>query len=302
MTMTVPEIQAKQFHVRFRGFDIDEVDAFLEKAAMSLQAAQDENRNLAEQLKDMAKELSGYQRQRQSFQNAIMAAQNITEQMKEKSRREAEEILVDARAKAHKLLDEAKDDVAFLVQELDRLRVLKIQAQEELRRQLTSYLQMLEPQPVPCAGAEDDLTLVAGAATAAGISFSSPDQAPQTLPMEEEPDSATTFDLTGEDDLNDLYTRVDLPDDALLESYNHGEDDLFGPGAIAPPGREYPAPAVEEEEETASVPDLDGDMIFTLDDPLDEQEPSFALTDEDGEEESRAGQKKDPFSPDDSPL
>lgn len=296
MTMTVSEIQGKQFHVRFRGFDIEEVDAFLEKAAISLQTAQDENLNLAEQLKEMEKELSDYQRQRKSFQSAIMAAQNITEQMKEKSRREAEEILVTARAEAQKALDAANADVEALRLELDRLQTLRITAQEELRQQLTSYLAMVEPQNDSVAGAGKDMT--AGAAF--GASFPSPDQSPKPAAAAEKQNSADAGALGDEDDLSDLYTRIDLPDDDLLESADQ-EENLSGPGAIAPQDKEYFLPG-EEREEAASVPDLDGDMVFTLDDPLDHPEPSFSLTEEERGGEGRSEQKKDLFSPDDSPL
>ena len=37
MTITPQDIQSKQFHVRMRGFDVDEVDKFLEKVAEEME-------------------------------------------------------------------------------------------------------------------------------------------------------------------------------------------------------------------------------------------------------------------------
>lgn len=293
--MTVPDIQSKQFHVRFRGFDAEEVDAFLEKAAAALQAALDENQKLTERLKEMEKELAGYQRQQQSFQNAIMAAQNIADQMKEKSSREAEELLASARAEARRLQDQASNEVTALERELDRLQALKSEAREELRQQITSYLRMLEPQTASWAKPGEDLTLT-GSTAAATLEISSPPVATtrepaQDLEHKEGPDTLASGE---EDDLSDLYTRIDLSEEALLDS-DHGEEDLFAPTTL-----EYLPPDAAEKEEP--VPDLDGDMVFTLEDPLDEQEPAISFLDEEMEEEERPGKKKDLFSPDDSPL
>lgn len=289
--LTAQDIQSQQFHVRFRGFDIDEVDAFLEKAATTLQTALDENHRLTEQLKELEKELAGYKRQQQSFQNAIMAAQGIADQMKEKSSREAEEILAAARMEAGRLQDEANGEVTALERELDRLRALKGQVQEELRQQLTSYLEMLEPQPFPVAGAEKNPPPDPWVAAAIPTG-----EAPQ------ESEEAGAGDQGEEDDLSDLYTRIDLPDDAMLEAGSHGED-LFGASAVESADSGPLLTGADEEEESAPVPDLDGDMIFTLEDPLEDEEPVISLVDEETEEEEgQSGKKKDLFSPDESPL
>ncbi len=50
-TMLTPEnIQNQQFHVRFRGFDVDEVDAFLEKVAENYLVLIKDNEKLKEKL------------------------------------------------------------------------------------------------------------------------------------------------------------------------------------------------------------------------------------------------------------
>ena len=49
--MLTPEnIQNQQFHVRFRGFDVDEVDAFLEKVAEHYLLLSQENEKMAAEL------------------------------------------------------------------------------------------------------------------------------------------------------------------------------------------------------------------------------------------------------------
>ena len=54
MSLTAEDIQTQQFHVRFRGFDVDEVDAFLERVAENFVLLKDEKRQLKEQVEKWA--------------------------------------------------------------------------------------------------------------------------------------------------------------------------------------------------------------------------------------------------------
>ena len=50
MTITAQDIQSKQFHVRMRGFDVDEVDKFLEKIAEEFLIITLENKQILEKI------------------------------------------------------------------------------------------------------------------------------------------------------------------------------------------------------------------------------------------------------------
>ena len=67
----------------------------------------------------------------------------------------------------------------------------------------------------------------------------------------------------------DLYEKVDLTDDFRLPD----EDDLDT-------SDDNDAMFGQSEKEDSSMPELDGEMIFSLDDPLDELTPDIKISDQ----------------------
>jgi cell division initiation protein len=136
MILTAQDIQSQQFHVRFRGFDVEEVDDFLEKIAAAFQAVSEENQKLKGRLETMEKDLATYQNQQKSFQSAIIAAQNVADGMKEKSREEAEAIVAEAQEEARLRREDANLEIGDLKRKIEELKSLREQARQELRQQL----------------------------------------------------------------------------------------------------------------------------------------------------------------------
>ncbi len=254
MTLTTKDIQSQQFHVRFRGFDVEEVDDFLEKLAAEMETINQENTKLKDRLAGLEKELAAYQGQEKSFQAAIMAAQNIVDEMKEKSRLEAEKTIVRAREEAAKLQHDANKEVTDLEREVDRLKELRTKVQGEMRHLLQTYLAQLESAPE--ARNEEEL---------------SQERPAESRIIEEEP--------LLEDLADDLYVKIDLPDSTLADT---GEE--TGPQEIRlplMPDTDYLDMEEGEQQPTPNIPELEGDMVFSLEDPLD-------LEDEDNEDSGPA--------------
>ena len=285
MTLSAQDIQSQQFHVRFRGFDVEEVDNFLEKIATALQAATEENEKLKNRVETLEKDMATYQTQEKSFQNAIMAAQNIAEEMKEKSKKEAEEILEQTRKDAFSLTDDAHTEVADLERDLDRLKDLKGQITEELRQKIQSYMDMLDNAPL----GEATPTAEYVPQSSAPLATPAPeeDQAPAPSIVETAPE---------EDDLADLYVKIDLPDIDIDEI--DSDEDILEPQDLELP----PMPDnsdllnIEDDDQEAAIPDLDGDMVFSLEDPLDDDEPTASF------EDITVKEDEDKFDPNESPL
>jgi cell division initiation protein len=259
MTMTPQDIQAQQFHVRFRGFDVEEVDAFLERVAEEFLVLQEENRQLTEQVEALKKEIDSYHHQEKAFQSAIISAQQIAEEMKAKSRRVAEEITAAAKEEARQLHQQANAEIVGLEAEVDRLKEMKQQAGQELRRMLRGYLDQLEggeemPAPAVRAGKSAPPPVNAAAAPVIAAESAMAEEAPVV-------------------DLSDLYERIELTDEefaavggaSLPMDSDEEVRDLF---------------AIGDAEETGAIPDLEGDMLFTLEDPLDEEGPAVSFEEE----------------------
>ncbi len=262
MTITPQEIQTQEFHVRFRGFDVEEVDGFLEKVAASFLALEEKNTKLAAQVESLNQEMAEYQSKGKAFQHAILSAQQIADDLMEKSQLEAEKLVAAARSEAEEIREAANSEVAALETEVDRLHNLRDESKNELQRILTSYLEMLEaPISVPRQN-----------------NVPPEPQAPSTLAEPElepemEPEPEPEPEPEQEDDFSDLYQKIDLPlpDDSIAELISEENQTL--PEAMDEPH------LTGADEPYAAIPDLDDEIIFSLDDPLDANEPSVNFAD-----------------------
>lgn len=268
MTLTAKDIQSQQFHVRFRGFDVEEVDDFLEKLAGEMDSINQENAKLKDRLAGMEKELGAYQSQEKSFQAAIMAAQKIVDEMKEKSRLEAEKTIVQAREEAAKLQHDANKEVTDLEREVDRLKELRTKVQGEMRHLLQTYLSQLESTP------EEDVH--------------------EALPRERQAESQIVEEEPLVEDLSDdLYVKIDLPDSTRPETFEErAPQEVRLPLMPDTDGLDLE----EEQQPTPNIPELEGDMVFSLEDPLDLEDednedsgPAIILGDEEYDDEQKKG-------------
>lgn len=304
MILTAQDIQSQQFHVRFRGFDVEEVDDYLEKIATAFQAVSEENQKLKGRLENMEKDLATYQNQQKSFQSAIIAAQNVADGMKEKSREEAEAIVAEAKEEARLRREEANYEIAELKRKIEDLKSLREQTRSELCQQLKSYLHMLETEPADSARAVEHFSSpgrspeIQRTADHGGILRTHP---PAETDLSFQPQDET-LSFSEDTELADLYVKIDIPDCGLesmpLEAAdNFMNQDIPLPSSIA--NTEDILVMGEEEDGDAILPDLDGEMVFSLEDPLDDQEPSVSFS----ENLDEAREKKiNRFDPDESPL
>ncbi|MBU2536823.1 MAG: DivIVA domain-containing protein [Proteobacteria bacterium] len=305
MILTAQDIQSQQFHVRFRGFDVEEVDDFLEKIAAAFQTVSEENQKLKGRLETMEKDLATYQNQQKSFQSAIIAAQNVADGMKEKSREEAEAIVAEAQEEARLRRDDANHEIAELKKKIENLKSLREQARDELRQQLKSYLHMLDTEPADNARAAEHFSASPRQSESSRVNMyaATPRARAAVEPEPRPPLQDSSPAASDEPDLSDLYVKIDIPD----SNRGDGDDDTeesFDSRDIALPSSLSASKNIlsmddEDEDEDAILPDLDGDMAFSLEDPLEEHEPavSFAESLEDAK-----GKKPPRFNPDESPL
>jgi cell division initiation protein len=108
MKITPLDIQQQQFRVRFRGFDMVEVDNFLDLAANEFEELLRENNRLKEEDRQKAERIQQLERAERDLHNALISAQQICEEMKNQARKEGELIIEDAKANARKIWETAQ--------------------------------------------------------------------------------------------------------------------------------------------------------------------------------------------------
>jgi len=144
MKITPLDIQQQQFKTRFRGFDIREVDTFLEQMADVLESLQSENKRLRIEIKRLQLEGQGYREREESFKRAMLNSQKVLEQMKQNARKSAELVVAEAEVTAEKILNRAQNRLAQLHEDITELKRQRMQIELQIRSVIESYAKLLE--------------------------------------------------------------------------------------------------------------------------------------------------------------
>jgi cell division initiation protein len=111
MKITPRDIHNQEFKRSLRGYDMDEVDAFLQQIADELETLISDNGRLKDQVKELTLRLEEYKKKDELLEKTLLAAQQATDQMKEASRKEVEAASTAARAEAAKIIEDARAEL-----------------------------------------------------------------------------------------------------------------------------------------------------------------------------------------------
>ena len=144
MKVTPLDIQQQQFKTRFRGFDIREVDTFLEQMAETVENLQRENQNLGDEVRRLELEIQGYRKREETFKRALLNSQKVLDQMKDNARRSAELIIAEAEVKAEKILNKAHNRLAQLHEDITELKRQRTQIEVQISSIIEAHSRLLE--------------------------------------------------------------------------------------------------------------------------------------------------------------
>ncbi len=144
MNLTPLDIQQQQFRVRFRGFDIREVDRFLEQVSEVFAAMHSDNKSLREEIRRLKLETQGYKEREETFKRAMLNSQKVLEQMKDNARKSAEVIIADAEVKAEKVLNRAHNRLSQLHEDIAELKRQRLQIEVQIRSVIEAHTKLLE--------------------------------------------------------------------------------------------------------------------------------------------------------------
>ncbi len=144
MKITPIEIQQQQFKVRFRGFDVREVDRFLEQMTDTFELLQQENENAQNEIRRIKLESQGYKEREETFKRAMLNSQKVLDEMKENARKSAELIVANAELKAEKILNRAHKRLAQLHEDIAELKRQRMQIEVQIRSIIETHTKLLE--------------------------------------------------------------------------------------------------------------------------------------------------------------
>ncbi len=144
MKMTPLDIQQQQFKTRFRGFDVREVDIFLEQTAGAFETLHRENEDYQEEIRRLELEIQGYKKREETFKRALLNSQKVLDQMKENARKSAELIIAEAEVKAEKILNKSHNRLAQLHEDIAELKRQRTQIEVQISSVIEAHSKLLE--------------------------------------------------------------------------------------------------------------------------------------------------------------
>jgi len=144
MRITPIDIRQQQFTLKlFRGFDVQEVDTFLEDVANDYEQLVKENALLKEQLAGLEERARGTAEREKMLQETLVTTQRMVEELKENARREAQLLVREAELRADKLLEEARGEEARIRSQILGLKRARRQLAEGIRGTIEMYQRMV---------------------------------------------------------------------------------------------------------------------------------------------------------------
>ncbi|MFH2060157.1 MAG: DivIVA domain-containing protein [Pseudomonadota bacterium] len=144
MGITPLVVKQKEFRTRFRGFDVQEVDYFLEEVSYELEilnntikSQQDENHRL-----DI--ENQGYRKREDAMKNAMIQSQKVLDQMKDNAVKSSQVIIANAEVQAEKILNRAHKRLSQLHSDIIELKRQRIQLEMQIGAVLDSHSRLIE--------------------------------------------------------------------------------------------------------------------------------------------------------------
>lgn len=144
MTLTPEDILQYRFNVRFRGFDVRQVDDFLEQLATTLGQFQQDNRRLRSELRRSAIALKEMKSRERALEASLASGQQVIDQMTNNANQAADIIIRQAEARAEKMLNRAHNRLAQLHQDITEMKRQRIQIETQIRAVIETHAKLLD--------------------------------------------------------------------------------------------------------------------------------------------------------------
>ena len=144
MRISPLEIQQKQFKMKFRGFDVEEVFGFLEIVREEMEDLLRENSNLKENIQRAENQIREYRDMETTLRETLMTAQQMVEDYKTNARKEAELLIKEAEFKVESMIKDAHEKVIKIHEDITDMKGIRRHFREELKRLVEGHLRMLE--------------------------------------------------------------------------------------------------------------------------------------------------------------
>ncbi|MFH1862382.1 MAG: DivIVA domain-containing protein [bacterium] len=144
MKLTPLEIRKQEFSKSFRGYNVEEVRAFLETVADQYDALQKAVNQLSDQVVRLETRLADYQNLEKTLQETLIKAEENARRAKATSQREAEITIREGELQAQRLLSDARRQADQLKAEILMLQSRREAFIKKLKYLMQSQIELIE--------------------------------------------------------------------------------------------------------------------------------------------------------------
>ena len=166
MKISPMDIQRQVFGQRFRGFDPEEVRAFLAVVAEEVAGLQRERDTLEQQLRHVERIVNEHRERETILKNTLLTAQKASEDIRETARKEAATVVKQAEMQGDRLLELAQSRAHDVERGILELRAHRTALRTDIRALITRLTHLLDLQEE--AELEDNLRFLKRREEAAG--------------------------------------------------------------------------------------------------------------------------------------
>lgn len=145
------DIHNKEFKKAMRGYDIEEVDEFLDEIIVDFEKMQRELDVLKTQITNYSENMNSYREKELSLNNVMLSAQRFADQLKLDAERKAADIIANAEREAEKIVGSTQDKYNQVLEDYAMLANRYNDAKETLREYFRTQLILLDQEEVGIA-------------------------------------------------------------------------------------------------------------------------------------------------------
>jgi len=143
MRISPLDILQQKFKIKIKGYDPEEVEAFLNLVAEDYKKANEEITRLNEIVEEQRKEMDELVSREKVLKEAIISTKKITEQIQQNAENEASNVIKQSELMSKTIIEQARGEVSKVNSEIEKLRMARKQIYMKLESELNLFLKTL---------------------------------------------------------------------------------------------------------------------------------------------------------------
>lgn len=143
--ITPLDIENKKFSKQMvNGYNVDEVDEFLDEITADYEKLYKENKELKENTEELHNDVGQYRNIESTLQNTLVIAQKTADEVQNVAKQQAEQIIKDAEYQARVKMDELNTQIMIKEKEIDELKKQFSVYKAKMESLLISQLELIK--------------------------------------------------------------------------------------------------------------------------------------------------------------